>query len=260
MALLSLCLSSACMAAAKVDSSGLNPVPMSREVLAAASKAQEVPQSPILQQAWAHYMKWQGAWKPRHQKPTAAEREEIVALTTSLLAQLPQLAESEKLGSKSADPLRDEKMMVIGSPEFNAVRQTPGTQTLKALLLMGFAEHELDIAQGAQIAYPLLIKLIGRTPLDSDLYFLYARLSVDAQEPKAAWQAIRMGAYFRADLTDEDFDFIGFVGASVAKDQWDKIQKMLRYLAADDAQANKAIARVEPLYSEQAKFQVIPLQ
>jgi len=188
------------------QSSGLNPLPVGRTQLAAASKAQTIPNSKTLDNAWAYYQKWQGAWRPNHVKPTAAEKQEVLDFTSSLLAQLESLAASEKLGKQSIDGERLKKMVVVGSPEFREALQSQGTQTLKSLLLMGFAQHELDIADGVKIAQPLLIKLLARTPLDPDLYLLYARLSIDAQQKQAAWHAARTGIFMRPDPSDNDLE------------------------------------------------------
>jgi len=241
------------------QSSGLNPLPVGRTQLAAASKAQTIPNSKTLDNAWAYYQKWQGAWRPNHVKPTAAEKQEVLDFTSSLLAQLESLAASEKLGKQSIDGERLKKMVVVGSPEFREALQSQGTQTLKSLLLMGFAQHELDIADGVKIAQPLLIKLLARTPLDPDLYLLYARLSIDAQQKQAAWHAARTGIFMRPDPSDNDLEFVAFIGSQAAKDQWPIIQVMLKEVALDNDQAERVIKKATQLYTGNTKSTFTPL-
>lgn len=241
------------------QSSGLNPLPVSRTQLAAASKAQTIPNSKTLDNAWAYYQKWQGAWRPNHVKPTASERQDVLDFTSSLLAQLVSLAASEKLGKQSIDGERLKKIVMIGSPEFQETLQSPGTQTLKSLLLMGFTQHELDIADGVKIAHPLLIKLLARTPLDPDLYLLYARLSIDAQQKQAAWHAARTGVFMRPDPSDNDLEFVAFIGSQAAKEDWPKIQVMLKEIAIDNGQADRVIKKATPLFTGNTKSTFTPL-
>ncbi|MES2298754.1 MAG: hypothetical protein V4582_17045 [Pseudomonadota bacterium] len=247
-----------CKAAPGAELSGLNPIPISREVLVAASKSQAVPNSKVLDQAWEYYKKWQGTWLASHSKPTAQERNEVVKFTDDLLEQLPRLAKLEKLGSQSIDLARLRKIMVVGSPEFNDAAQTANTQTLKALLLMGFTEHELDIADGVKIARPLILKMLARTPIDPDLYFLYARLSIDAQQNEAAWHAARTAAYLCADPLDTDLEFVGFVASIAAKGQWGAVKKMLREVASNSEQADRVIVKVEKAFQPEVKALFIP--
>jgi hypothetical protein len=241
------------------QSSGLNPLPVSRTQLAAASKAQTIPNSKTLDNAWAYYQKWQGAWRPNHVKPTASEKQDVLDFTSTLLAQLDSLAASEKLGKQSVDGERLKKMVVVGSPEFREALQSTGTQTLKSLLLMGFAQHELDFPDGVKIAQPLLIKLLARTPLDPDLYLLYARLSIDAQQKQAAWHAARTGIFMRPDPSDNDLEFVAFIGSQAAKDQWPTIQVMLKEVAIDNGQAERVIKKATPLFTGNMKSTFTPL-
>jgi len=240
-------------------SSGLNPLPVGRIQLAAASKAQEIPNSTTLDKAWAYYQKWQGAWRPDHVKPTPTEKREVLDFTSELLAQLVPLATSEKLGKQSIDANRLQRMVIVGSPEFCEALQSQGTQTLKSLVLMGLAQHELDIADGAKIAHPLLIKLLARTPLDPDLYLLYARLSIDAQQKEAAWNAVRTGIFMRSTPSDNDLEFAAFIGSQAVKDQWPTVQVMLREVATDQYQAERVIHKATQLFTGNTKSTFTPL-
>ncbi len=246
-------------AATNPQSSGLNPLPVGRAQLASASKAQEVPNSATLDKAWAYYQKWQGAWRPDHVKPTMTEKQEVLDFTSKLLAQLVPLATSEKLGKQSIDANRLQSMVIVGSPEFREALQSEGTQTLKSLVLMGLAQHELDIADGVKIAHPLLMKLLTRTPLDPDLYLLYARLSIDAQQKQAAWHAVRTGIFMRSTPSDNDLEFAAFIGSQVVKEQWPTIQVMLREVATDQNQADRVIKKATQLFTGNTKSVFTPL-
>ncbi len=244
--------------------SGLNPAPIERALLAAASKAQEIPNSAALEKAWAYYGKWQGAWQAGHAKPTGQDREEVIAYTDSLLKPLKKLAETEKLGKSSLDFDRLKKAAQVGSPEFNASRQNENTQALKALAIMGLTEHELDIRHpdpvrnGVKMAYLVLEKLEPRTPLDPDIYFFMARIALDAQQNEFAWTAARLGAYMKAEPEDHDLEFVCFIGAAAAGEQWPAIQKMIREVAGDAAQADRVLAKAAPFFSGKIKFQNVP--
>lgn len=244
---------------AQNDVSGLNPLPISREKLTAAVQAQALPESKVLRQAWDYYKQWHGAWQPNHAKPTPAEKKEVESFTETLLRQLVALAASEKLGQQSVDLDRFQKCIQVGSPEFKECAQTEGTQTLKALVLMGLTEHELDMPDGVKIAQPLLMKLLARTPMDPDLYSLYARLSLDARQNPAAWQSVRMATFLRPEPTDSDLEFLCFIGSISAKDQWPAIQTMLREVTKDTAQIDRVVARVGVLFTDKAKPTFTPL-
>jgi hypothetical protein len=245
--------------ASKSAISGLNPLPISREQLTMAVRAQELPNTKVLQQAWNYYQKWQGTWQTNHVKPTLAEKKEVESFTEVLLQKLPVLAAAEKLGQQSVDLDRFRNSIKVGSQEFKSCAQTEGTQTLKALVLMGLTEHELDIPDGVKIAHPLLMKLLARTPIDPDLYSLYARLSLDARQNPAAWQAVRMATFLRPDQADSDLEFLCFIGSIAAKDQWPAIKLMLREVAHDPAQVERVVARVEVLFTDKAKPIFTPL-
>jgi hypothetical protein len=239
--------------------SGLNPLPISRDQLTVAVRAQERPNTKVLQQAWNYYQQWQGTWQPNHVKPTPAEKKEVESFTENLLQKLPVLASAEKLGQQSVDLDRFKDSIKVGSQDFKSCTQTEGTQTLKALVLMGLTEHELDIPDGVKIAHPLLMKLLARTPIDPDLYSLYARLSLDARQNPAAWQAVRIATFLRPDPTDSDLEFLCFVGSIAAKDQRPAIKLMLREVAHDPAQIERVVARTEILFTDKAKSIFTPL-
>lgn len=239
--------------------SNLNPLPANRAELIAASKAQEIPSSQLLDRAWAFYKKWQGAWRPDHTKPTAAERQEILDFTSSLLEKLPSLAKSEITGTEDIDEKRLKAILVVGSPEFRSIIQSEGTQILKSLVLMGLTQHELDIPDGVKVAQPVLIKLLQRTPLDPDLHFLYARLAIDAQQKPAAWHAARAAIFMRSEPTDNDLEFVAFIGSQAAKEQWPTIQVMLKEVAVDQNQAERVIQKAGILFTDKAKSRFIPL-
>ncbi len=239
--------------------SGLNPIPISRDVLTAASSAQWIPNSAELDEAWSYYRKWQGSWKPKHAKPTTAERVEIAAFKRTLMQQLPKIAAAENMDKPLFDLDQLKKIVQIGSPEFEQARQSEDTQKIKALVIMALTEHEIDTAGSWKTAHTLLMKLIARTPIDPDLYFLYARLSVDARQNPAGWQAVRIGAFLRKDLADNDLEFVCFIGSIAAKDQWPAIQKMIHELAADNIQADRVIAKVAGIYTDKAENRFTPL-
>ncbi len=241
-----------------IQASGLNPLPIAREQLIAATKAQEIPNTETLSRAWALYAKWQGSWRPDHAKPSAAERQEILTFTSSLLEKLPSLAASENLGKQSLDAKTLKSMVIVGSPEFRAALQSEGTQTLKSLVLMGLTQHEIDTPDGVKIAHPLLIKLLQRTPLDPDLYFLYARLSIDAQQKAAAWHAARTAIFMRSTPTDNDLEFLAFIGSAAAKEQWPAIQLMLKEVATNHSQADRVIQKAAILFTDKAKSRFTP--
>lgn len=256
------CLVSQAHAAAPVQSE--EPVllqgllPGGRGAVAAASNADALPDSADLARARSLYAKWFGAWLPQHAKPTPDDRGEVQAFTAALQARLPALSEQEHLGRASVDEPTFLRILVIGSPAFLAARQTPGTQSLKALAIMGLVEHELDIQGGAAIAFSLLPALSQRTPLDADVEMFYARLALDSKMHPAAWRAVRTGLLLRGAPSDGDLDFACFVGSVVAKAQWPEIQAMVRTVASSEPQSDAAIARCAILFGERAGSSWIP--
>lgn len=233
-------------------------LPGGRAVAAAASTADELPDTVELARAWSFYTAWKGAWMPGHAKPTPEERSAVSAFTGSLQARLPVLSEQERLNRPALDDAAFARVVVVGSPEFQSARQTSGTQALKALAIMGLVEHELDMPEGAPIAFALLQQLSQRTPLDRDISMFHARLALDARRFPEAWRAVRQGLLLTARPSDGDLDFVCFVGSQSAKTQWPEIQAMLRAVARSDAQADAAIARNARLFSDGMSSDWIP--
>jgi hypothetical protein len=242
------------------NDSKLNPFPETRAKLVVASESLALPDSPTLRRAWAYYEQWQGAWQPRHPKPTVSEREELDAFTNLLLTTFPELERRElaNVSMKQGDAHDLAQLLKTGSAKYEAARPSENTQILKSILLMSLAQHELDIAEGSKRAYLLILKLLDRTPLDSDLYLLYARLSIDARQNTAAWHAARSGIFMRPHPSDNDLKFVAFVGAVAAKDQWPSIQIMIKEVAGSSEQAERIIAAVAPLYGAKAKMVFTP--
>jgi hypothetical protein len=240
------------------SASGFNPFPISRDQVVALVRAQRLPDTPEVERAWAYYTKWQGAWQPGHAKPTPEERKQIEAFTNELLGHLGELAESEHFHPFDITP-GFYTTLQIGSPEYKAHSQTPGTQMLKALALMGLCEHELDIPLGSQIAVPLLPRLMGRTPLDPAPYLLYARFSIDANQKESAWQSLKLGLYMEPNITQTDLEFATWVGATCVRNQWEKVQSMIRELAPTSKIADDVIEKARPWYeAKEFKTQIVP--
>lgn len=237
---------------------GFNPFAIGRDRLLHLIQAQSLPDTQELAKARAYYQKWQGAWTKGHTKPSTEERGQIEAFTNQLLSQLPALAESEHLRPYDIAPNFYETTK-LGTPEYKAHSQTPGTQTLKALALMGLCEHELDIPLGSQIAIPLLPRLMGRTPFDSEVFLLYSRFSLDANQNTSAWQALTVGMYLDPNPSRANLEFAAFVGFCCVKDQWVRVQAMIRELAPTPDLANEVIAKFRPWYEgNNAKAVIVP--
>ena len=238
--------------------SGFNPFAIGRDRLIPLVQAQSLPDTPELEKARAYYQKWQGAWIKGHTKPSPEERDQIEAFTNKLLSQLPALAESEHLRPYDIAPNFYETTK-LGTPEYKAHSQTPGTQTLKALALMGLCEHELDIPLGSQIAIPLLPRLMGRTPFDSEVLLIYSRFSLDANQNTSAWQSLTVGMYLDPSPSRANLEFAAFVGFRCVKDQWVRVQAMIRELAPTSDIANEVIAKFRPWYEgNNAKSVIVP--
>jgi hypothetical protein len=233
-------------------------LPASRDAVRAAARADALPDSADLARAQALYSRWIGAWLPSHAKPTSEDRREVETFTASLQSRLPALSEQARLDQPNLDADTFTRILVIGSPDFEAHRQTTDTQSIKALALMGLVEHELDIKEGARIAMALLPKLSQRTPLDADIEMFYAKLALDARRGPEAWRAARTGLLLKAAPSDIDLDFAGYVGAAVDKSQWPQVQEMLRAVATSPAQADAAISRMAVLFTDRAGTSWIP--
>ena len=244
--------------AAQAATVSFNPFPVGRTQLILLAQAQTISNTPELDRAFEYYKKWQGAWQKGHPKPSAEELGQIEAFTNELLNKLPALAKTE--GLKPYDIAPDFYATTkIGSPKFIAHSQTLGTQTLKALALMGLCEHELDIPLGGQIAIPLLPRLMGRTPFDPEVFLLYSRFSLDAGQNQSAWQSLLAGIYLEPNPSRENLEYTAFAGLICVKDQWARVQAMIRELAPTPELANEVIQEWKPRYEgNNAKTVIVP--
>ena len=220
------------------------------------TKAETIPASQELNEAWRLYGELKGGWMPNAPKPAVRTIAQLDLLKSKL-----ERSKTPEWFSKALRSPRSSKAELadkIGDPIFERQRDTSEFQRLKALAIVYLTEHELDREGSASHAGTYLTILTIAHTWDWELHALYARLLIDAGQAGPGWQSATLSIFLNPSPSLKDLEFFAFVGSSADKKQWPEIQIAIRQAAPDAKIAEEAITASAPLFSDAAKLKLVP--
>lgn len=226
--------------------SKLYPLPVNRAEALKAVSLQALPDSENLKKARQFYSAWRAAKVDPKSKAVQdaiagiARFKESIFRPCALILTAPQM--------KDRKEVPDDYLVAAfnpGSPEFKASVQTQDTQLLKALALTGLTQNWLGDSNGLKLAKVVLDRLVGRTPLDPEVYQLLAEAYVFFEDPGKAWRYERMGLCLKASLTSEDLFGFGRLGSIYDEGDWPNIKALIDEIAPTSEDAAKMIGPAE---------------
>ena len=236
-----------CIGSAAVPTTKLYPFPgVDLQDIRTISKAELMPPSPELKEAWQVYSELRGSWMPGAPKPAA----EAIARLDQLKGRLEALQEPDWFSNAlKSPPTKPAQIAVkVGDAIFEKQKDTLEFQMLKARAIVYLTEHELDRPGAARSAGRFLAILDVAHPWDWELHALYSRLLTDVGRAAPGWHAALLSIFLNPVPSLGDLKFFAYVGSQAARDQWPEIQEAMRQAAAERSVADKAIAESDSLY------------
>lgn len=227
----------------------LYPLPVDHSKALAAVALQALPDSEVLKKAHGFYHAWRARKRDPGSKAVHDAMVEVTRFKESIFDQCALILASP--GMKDCHEVPDTYFAAAcdpGSSEFKASLQSSDTQLLKALALAGLTQYWLGDLQGLKISKVVLDRLVGRTPLDPEVYQLLTETYVFMDDSDKPWRYARIGICLKASPSSGDLFELGLLGSIYDKGDWPSLKALIDEIAPSPEVALKMAGPVELAY------------